>query len=144
MQQKSMTDEEISNQVVYSTAKWSVLLPRKPISPYHFMILANRHEALRFTDLQDEELFEMKSIIKVLIESIEGESILLNGYNLFSNNGTYEIGQHLSRFHQHIFLRTENETESPYSTMANNRYWSEMGSEEWIDRLSKLRSLFNS
>ncbi len=108
------------------------------------MILANRNEALEFTTLNDEELSELKSIIKLLTESIEHDGVSLNGYNLFSNNGTYEIGQHISRFHQHIFLRIKNEIESPYDLMANNRRWSVIGSKEWDDRLNELRSILNS
>ena len=144
MQQRSITDEEIGNQLVYSTIHWSVLLPKKPISAYHLIILANRHEAIEFISLDDSELLEMKSIVKLLVESFESEGVLLNGYNLFSNNGTYEIGQHLNRFHQHIFLRPQNEAESPYRAMANNRYWFEIGSSQWSDRLNELRSIFNS
>ncbi len=144
MQQRNISDEEINNQMVYSTANWSVLLPKKPISAYHFMILANRHEAIQFISIDDKELSELKLVVKLLIDSFEREEGLLNGYNLFSNNGTYEIGQHLNRFHQHIFVRTKNETESPYDIMANNRHWFEMGSSQWNDRLNELRSIFNS
>ncbi len=144
MQQRKITDDEVKSQSVYSTASWSVLLPKRPINSYHFMILANRNEALEFTTLNDEELSELKSIIKLLTESIEHDGVSLNGYNLFSNNGTYEIGQHISRFHQHIFLRIKNEIESPYDLMANNRRWSVIGSKEWDDRLNELRSILNS
>jgi diadenosine tetraphosphate (Ap4A) HIT family hydrolase len=144
MQQRNISDEEISDQTVYSTANWSVLLPKKPINTYHLMILANRHEAIQFTSLDDKELLELKLMVKLLIESFESAGVLLNGYNLFSNNGTYEIGQHLGRFHQHIFVRTQNEAESPYDIMATNRHWFEMGSSQWVDRLSELRSIFNS
>lgn len=144
MQQRNISDEEINNQVVYSTASWSVLLPKRPMNAYHLMILANRHEAIQFISLDDKELSEMKSVVMLLVKSFESEGTLLSGYNLFSNNGTYEIGQHLNRFHQHIFVRTHNETESPYDIMANNRHWFEMGSIQWVDRLNELRSIFNS
>lgn len=92
MQQRNISDEEINNQVVYSTASWSVLLPKRPMNAYHLMILANRHEAIQFISLDDKELSELKSVVMFLIKSFESEGTLLSGYNLFQIMERIKLG----------------------------------------------------
>ena len=144
MQKRSISNQEIQNQIVYRTDFWSLLLPERPVSPYHLLLLVNRDNVTQFIELSDDELINMKTVVSSIVEKIEINDIKLIGYNLFSNNGAYEIGQHLNRFHQHIFVRTENETESPYALMADGRRWAKIGSDEWNSKLEELRELFNS
>lgn len=143
MQQRTITTEEIENQSIYHSTYWMVLLPEHPVSPYHFLIIPNRDDANHFTDILDDELIDLRLLVGFLTNTIENSGALLTGYNLFSNNGTYEIGQHLSRFHQHIFVRIQDEIESPYVVMADGRRWVEAESKEWAEQRSRLRSLFS-
>jgi len=142
-QQRQILPEEILKQSVYRTNYWHVILPERPVNPYHLLLVANRKEADIFTSLTNDELIELRDTIKYLVTTLNDNGDTLLGYNVFSNNGAYSIGQHLDRFHQHIFMRNDNEIESPYVVMAEGRRWASADSDEWASRRDELRLIFN-
>ena len=140
-EKRKLTQQEIDAQTIHARGNWNVLFPERPVGPYHFMLVINRPEAEFFTSLEDEELSDMKRIIAELVAKLGSASEdELAGYNLFSNNGEASIGQHIDRFHQHIFIRFANEPESPYTVMGEGRRWNDSTTEEWLEHYTYLRN----
>lgn len=140
---KLFIEEEIKSQIVFINELWSVLLPKKPICPFHLMLVSNQQNDKTFTDLNDQSLVNLRDCIRHLVGCMTKKyGDIFDGYNLFSNNGSDRVGQHMNQFHQHIFLRLKSEPESPYKIMGRGESWEAMGSKEWDNQHQELIDLF--
>lgn len=140
---KLFTDEDVKNQCVFSDKLWSVLLPRKPIFSFHLILISDRQNNKTFTDLDDQSLVNLRDCVQHLVDCMTKKyGDIFDGYNLFSNNGSGRVGQHMNQFHQHIFLRLKSESESPYKIMGRSESWETMGSKEWDNQRQELIDLF--
>lgn len=145
MTKKLFFASEIEDQRVYQNEHWSVIFPRKPLSPFHLMFVSNNENKKLFTDLDDEQLVSLKDCINYITSKIAAKyGNDFDGYNLFSNNGSLRIGQHMDHFHEHIFIRLVSEKESPYVTMARRETWFTQETEEWREQRQKLENIFKT
>lgn len=145
MNKKLFTASEIENQKVHVNNYWFVLFPRKPLSPFHLMFVTKDKNTKLFGELDDEQLISLKNCIKYTTSKVAEEyGNDFDGYNLFSNNGSARIGQHMDHFHEHIFIRLNSEKESPYVTMARRETWFTQETKEWREQRQKLENIFKT
>lgn len=139
-----LKEDLISSQILVASPFWHVIFPRHPVFPFHLLFVVRRDGAQTFTDLAAEELIDLLAVTRVLARrSGEEWGDTFEGYNLFSNNGSVKVGQHVPHFHQHIFLRFSDESESPYAMMNQGKHWHSIEDEEWRDQYSRLKKLLN-
>ncbi len=141
---KIFTVDEINHQKVFKSEHWNVILPSRPIVSNHLLFVIKDTNKQLFTDLTEGELVDLAACIALVIEKVKAKyGNDFDGFNLFSNNGSVRIGQHVQHFHQHIFLRFVSEEESPYSVMAKQQNWHTLDTPEWVDQRDSLRDLLN-
>jgi len=145
MTKKLFAVDEIVNQQVYRNDYWFVVFPRNPLSPFHLIFVTKDNNKKLFGELDDEQLISLKNCIKYTTSKVAEEyGSDFDGYNLFSNNGSARIGQHMDHFHEHIFIRLISEKESPYVTMARRETWFTQETEEWREQRRKLENIFKT
>lgn len=104
-------DENQAYRFVYDGDLVRVIYPFNAACAYHVLIVPKRH-AVHIDELTKEEWAEYLQIIQLLdraCRTLEGYI----GYNLLSNNGDSRIDQQVAHCHVHMFLRTNDDLESP-------------------------------
>lgn len=114
------------------------LLPRRPISTGHILIIPKRHVQL-ITNLSLNEFGCIQKLINDLFDVFKIYSNAM-GFNITNNNGKI-AGQHIPHFHFHIFFRSRNEKISPFDILSKKVSPQEYSEIEWEKRLSTLKSL---
>ena len=93
---------EIPAEILYENDHAVAVLDINPIHYGHALILPKDH-CNDFMELPDESYHSILQAAKVVTEALV-ESLKLEGYNLFSNNGTI-AGQSVFHFHLHVTPR---------------------------------------
>ena len=97
-----IVSKEIPSEVLYENEKLLSVLDINPIHFGHALILPKQH-CKDFLDLPDETYHSILQAAKIVTQALV-QSLKLEGYNLFSNNGTI-AGQSVFHFHLHITPR---------------------------------------
>jgi histidine triad (HIT) family protein len=98
--------KEIPSEVLYENDKVISVLDINPIHFGHALIIPKQH-CNDFLDLPEETYHAILQAAKIVTEALV-KSLKLEGYNLFSNNGTI-AGQSVFHFHLHITPRYRND-----------------------------------
>jgi histidine triad (HIT) family protein len=98
--------KKIPSEILYENDKVISVLDINPIHFGHALILPKQH-CRDFLDLPDETYHSILQAAKIVTHALV-ESLKLEGYNLFSNNGTI-AGQSVFHFHLHITPRYRND-----------------------------------
>ena len=94
--------KEIPAEVLYENDHVIAVLDINPIHFGHALIVPKRH-CKDFLDLPEETYHSILQAGKIVTQALV-QSLNLEGYNLFSNNGTI-AGQSVFHFHLHITPR---------------------------------------
>ena len=94
--------KKIPSEILYENDKVISVLDINPIHFGHALILPKQH-CRDFLDLPDETYHSILQAAKIVTHALV-ESLKLEGYNLFSNNGTI-AGQSVFHFHLHVTPR---------------------------------------
>ncbi|MGD1045490.1 MAG: HIT domain-containing protein [Bacteroidota bacterium] len=97
-----IVSKEILAEVLYENDHAIALLDINPIHFGHALILPKQH-CKDFLDLPDDAYHSILQVAKIVTQALV-QSLKLEGYNLFSNNGTI-AGQSVFHFHLHITPR---------------------------------------
>jgi histidine triad (HIT) family protein len=98
----NIASKEIPAEVLYENDKVISVLDINPIHFGHALIIPKQH-CNDFLDLPDETYHSILQAAKIVTQALV-QSLNLEGYNLFSNNGTI-AGQSVFHFHLHITPR---------------------------------------
>jgi histidine triad (HIT) family protein len=101
-----IVSKEIPSEVLYENDKVISVLDINPIHFGHALIIPKQHYK-DFLDLPDETYHSILQAAKIVTQALV-QSLKLEGYNLFSNNGTI-AGQSVFHFHLHITPRYRND-----------------------------------
>lgn len=134
-------NEVIEKQSIFEGKLVRVLYPQHPIVWGHVLVMPKRHIQF-FFDLTDEELVEMKNILKEFYLRVELDKELI-GINLLNNNGSPQAGQHIPHTHVHAFLRLKDEKTSPFKAMSNPELKETLTDDEWKDRKVYFTKFFS-
>lgn len=133
----------IKEQQIYFNDVAGVLYPRDPVIFGNVMIIPKRHVE-SFYDLSDEEIIEMRNLVKKLYKGFE-KHYNASGFNLITNNGK-KADQHVPHVHWHSFIRSDDEPYSPYDVL-NGKTTRESVSypdKEWKNRKDKISRIFSN
>jgi histidine triad (HIT) family protein len=97
-----IVSKEISSEILYENDKVISVLDINPIHFGHALILPKEH-CNDFLDLPDETYHSILQAARIVTHALV-QSLKLEGYNLFSNNGTI-AGQSVFHFHLHVTPR---------------------------------------
>ena len=97
---------EIPAEILYESDHAIAILDINPINFGHALILPRQH-CNDFLDLPDEIYRPILEAAKIVTQALV-KSLKLEGYNIFSNNGTI-AGQSVFHFHLHITPRYRND-----------------------------------
>jgi histidine triad (HIT) family protein len=97
-----IVSKEIPAEVLYENEHSIAVLDINPIHFGHVLILPKQH-CKDFLDLPDGTYHSILQAAKVVTQALV-QSLKLEGYNIFSNNGTI-AGQSVFHFHLHITPR---------------------------------------
>jgi histidine triad (HIT) family protein len=97
-----IVSREIPAEVLYENDHAVAVLDINPIHFGHALILPKRH-CNDFLDLPDGTYHSILQAAKIVTQALV-ESLKLEGYNLFSNNGSI-AGQSVFHFHLHVTPR---------------------------------------
>jgi histidine triad (HIT) family protein len=97
-----IVSKEIPSEVLFENDMVLSVLDINPIHFGHALILPKQH-CKDFLDLPDETFHSILQAAKIVTCALV-QSLKLEGYNLFSNNGTI-AGQSVFHFHVHITPR---------------------------------------
>jgi histidine triad (HIT) family protein len=93
---------ESASEIIYESPRVMGILDIRPIHYGHALVIPKDH-CRDFLSLQQEDLFDIldgsQRIAKALVESLG-----LDGFNIFSNNGR-SAGQSVFHFHMHVVPR---------------------------------------
>ncbi len=98
--------KEIPSEILYENDKVISLLDINPIHFGHALILPKKH-CNSFLDLPDEDYHSFLQAARIVTRALV-QSLNLEGYNLFSNNGAI-AGQSIFHFHIHVTPRYRND-----------------------------------
>jgi histidine triad (HIT) family protein len=101
-----IVSKEIPSEVLYENDHVIAVLDINPIHLGHALILPKKH-CNDFLDLPEETYHSILQAAKIVTLALV-QSLKLEGYNLFSNNGTI-AGQSVFHFHLHITPRYRND-----------------------------------
>ena len=101
-----IVSKEIPSEVLYENDKVISVLDINPIHFGHTLILPKQH-CSDFLDLPDETYHSILQATRIVTNALV-QSLKLEGYNLFSNNGTI-AGQSVFHFHIHVTPRYRND-----------------------------------
>lgn len=101
-----IVSKEIPSEVLYENDKVLSVLDINPIHLGHALVIPKQH-CNDFLDLPEETYHSIFQAAKIVTEALV-KSLDLEGYNLFSNNGTI-AGQSVFHFHLHITPRYRND-----------------------------------
>jgi len=101
-----IVSKEISSEILYENDKVISVLDINPIHFGHALILPKEH-CNDFLDLPDETYHSILQAARIVTHALV-QSLKLEGYNLFSNNGTI-AGQSVFHFHLHVTPRYRND-----------------------------------
>lgn len=133
--------DDFEKQIVYTSSSFFVLLPRKPKSAGHLMLVPKKHTDT-MGGMASEDAQDFVEVIRHISEKAamrEGDKYL--GYNTLSNNGGISVGQHVPHFHMHMFLRYRNEDYSPLEVLAGKieaRIFSGEEHKQLVEELSTI------
>jgi histidine triad (HIT) family protein len=97
-----IVSKEIPSEVLFENDKVLSILDINPIHFGHALIIPKRH-CSDFLELPDDSYHAILQSAKVVTQALV-QSLKLEGYNLFTNNGTI-AGQSVFHFHLHITPR---------------------------------------
>ncbi|MCX6121722.1 MAG: HIT family protein [Ignavibacteriales bacterium] len=101
-----IASKETPAEVLYENEHVIAVLDINPIHYGHALIIPKQH-CNGFLDLPDEIYHSILQAAKIVTQALV-QSLTLEGYNLFSNNGTI-AGQSVFHFHLHITPRYRND-----------------------------------
>jgi histidine triad (HIT) family protein len=101
-----IVSKKIPAEVLYENEHAIAVLDINPIHLGHALILPKQH-CKDFLDLPDDAYHSILQVAKIVTQALV-QSLKLEGYNLFSNNGTI-AGQSVFHFHLHITPRYRND-----------------------------------
>jgi diadenosine tetraphosphate (Ap4A) HIT family hydrolase len=101
----------LSTQRVYQGASISIILPYKPVTPGHTLIIPNRHVA-RFEGLNPEEIAEMGALIQKM-EPLLSPLFQSGEYLLLQKNGR-GVGQSVDHVHVHMIPKPNTMSQLTY------------------------------
>ncbi|SRR5260221_2100044 len=132
----------IKEQGIFFNDIAGVIYPQKPLIFGNVMIIPRRHVEF-FDELSDEEIVEMRNLVKKLFEGFK-EKHRATGFNLFTNNGK-SAGQHVPHVHWHILIRFDDEKYSPYDVLNGKQEREDisMPEDEWVKRKEQIADLFD-
>ena len=133
------SEETFSKQGVAENKFAKLLYPLRPIIFGHFMVVPKRHDSI-FIDLSDEELIAVRELIKQIYSVFQKRNNAA-GFNLLNNSGQ-AAGQHVYHGHIHVFIRAENDI-SPFDILSKKIEKEKLTEEEWVNRLTKIKSWVN-
>ena len=93
---------------------FAVAQTRHPLHEFHLLIFDTVNHTKRLHDYSDNRIVDLKNLISTLDKGFRQELSNYLGYNLTSNNGESEIGQHIEHSHVHMFMRFKGEKKSPF------------------------------
>lgn len=128
----------LKKQIVCEGNKVLVVYPLRPVIREHFMIIPTRHVET-FKGLSEEELLESAKVVNGIYEAFE-KSAGASGFNFFTNAGK-KAGQHIPHFHWHLFIRFDDENNSPYKILNDPTLKKEVSLEEWEKRIRSISQL---
>ena len=100
---KESEEKDKDNLLIYRGKKAYILMNRYPYNNGHLMIVPYRH-VKSIIDLDDDEILEMHSIMKMAIEALD-RTMHPHGFNIGSNIGTTAGAGIEDHFHIHIVPR---------------------------------------
>ena len=106
--------QALEERIIYTTDIMYVLVPSKPASLKHLLIIPKAHRPT-YLDLTLLEIGELQQNVRLIVDKLSDKQST-TGYNLVSNNGTVQADQHVPHFHQHLFIRSLDEP-SPFSVL---------------------------
>lgn len=128
----------IQKQLIYEDKVMLVIYPSSPIIFQHLMIIPKRHISY-FEEMNDEEILESANLVKKIYKIFQKEGA--SGFNLFTNVGK-KAGQHVLHFHWHIFIRFDDEKNSPYKILNNPKLKQNLSFIVWKKQKKYISNLF--
>ena len=135
-------EQDINNQRITDSAYWNCIFPSDAVFEQHVLFVIKRSEAQYFHELTLQEHADLMVMIRHIRTYLISTTTTFEGYNLFCNNGSEAIGQHMQQFHMHAFFRSSSELESPYAIMGKQDKSIKYGTPLWNKNLAKLRQMF--
>ena len=116
---KDTLQESIKDRTVAAIDNFLIVTPNHPAHEFHLLIFDQSVHVAKIHQFEDSRCISLKNLIykldAVFKKYLEG----YQGYNMTSNNGSAEIGQHIQHAHIHLFMRFEDESQSPFVRLAS-------------------------
>lgn len=137
-------EQDIKNQLITDSKYWNCIFPIDAVFEQHILFVVKRSKAQYFHELTIQEQADLSAFIGHLRIRLISRTTTFEGYNLFCNNGSELVGQHVQQFHMHAFFRRSDETVSPYELMNKKSKTIRFGTPVWYRSLIGLRQMFDS
>lgn len=126
------------SQLVYENKLMYVVYPRKPQVYGHLMIVPKRHTQL-YSDMTNKEAISLKETIHYILHkfTLSNQAI---GFNILSNNGPEDVGQHVPHVHVHVFIRFQNDI-NPFKVLSKQLPRKQLTSTEWEEQVNRIKLL---
>lgn len=129
----------IDDQKILENKQVIILLPKRPVSEGHVLIITKRHVQY-LSELSEVEFKSIQGSIKQLIKVFDN-FMHASGFHILNNNGK-SADQHINHAHFHVFFRNEVGV-SPFDILSKKVLRHELTVDQWKNRLVNLRKLIS-